>query len=186
MPKTRQQNQNSLYLSPVITIVIISILSPLSLAAQPSKFRRAPRFVGKLPHLTEPPQRQQRQQQQQYRYETRYFEQRLDHFSFADLPTFSQRYLINTDHWVGPNRLGPIFLYCGNEGDIEWFAVNSGFVWDIAPRFGAMLVFPEVCSFTNSNFYLFIFLTFKSSISSLSNNMQNENVELDFFLVITC
>ncbi|KDO78810.1 hypothetical protein CISIN_1g0096312mg [Citrus sinensis] len=143
MPKTRQQNQNSLYLSPVITIVIISILSPLSLAAQPSKFRRAPRFVGKLPHLTEPPQRQQRQQQQQYRYETRYFEQRLDHFSFADLPTFSQRYLINTDHWVGPNRLGPIFLYCGNEGDIEWFAVNSGFVWDIAPRFGAMLVFPE-------------------------------------------
>lgn len=183
MPKTRQQNQNSLYLSPVITIVIISILSPLSLASQPSKFRRAPRFVGKLSHLTEPPQRQQ---QQQYRYETRYFEQRLDHFSFADLPTFSQRYLINTDHWVGPNRLGPIFLYCGNEGDIEWFAVNSGFVWDIAPRFGAMLVFPEVCSFTSSNFYLFIFLTFKSSISSLSNNMQNENVELDFFLVITC
>ncbi|KAH9664093.1 hypothetical protein KPL70_019900 [Citrus sinensis] len=140
MPKTRQQKQNSLYLSPVITIVIISILSPLSLASQPSKFRRAPRFVGKLSHLTEPPQRQQ---QQQYRYETRYFEQRLDHFSFADLPTFSQRYLINTDHWVGPNRLGPIFLYCGNEGDIEWFAVNSGFVWDIAPRFGAMLVFPE-------------------------------------------
>ncbi|KAJ1377056.1 Alpha/Beta hydrolase fold, partial [Sesbania bispinosa] len=27
-------------------------------------------------------------------------------------------YLINTEHWVGPQRSGPIFFYCGNEGDI--------------------------------------------------------------------
>lgn len=79
-----------------------------------------------------------------YQYETKYFQQKLDHFSFADLPSFSQRYLINTQHWVGPSRLGPIFLYCGNEGDIEWFAANTGFVWEIAPRFGAMVIFPEV------------------------------------------
>lgn len=175
MATTRQEAQTSLYISLVITIVIISILSPLSLASQPSEFRRAPRFIRKFSHRAKPPQRQQ----QQYRYETRYFEQRLDHFSFADLPTFPQRYLINTDYWVGPNRLGPIFLYCGNEGDIEWFAVNSGFMWDIAPRFGAMLVFPEVSSFTSSNLFIYL-LTVKSSISSLSNNMQNENVELDF------
>ncbi|XP_052197000.1 uncharacterized protein LOC127804226 isoform X2 [Diospyros lotus] len=81
--------------------------------------------------------------QNQYQYETRYFEQRLDHFSFADLPTFSQRYLINTDHWSGPTRMGPIFFYCGNEGNIEWFAENTGFVWELAPRFGAMVIFPE-------------------------------------------
>lgn len=81
--------------------------------------------------------------QQQYQYETRYFEQPLDHFSFADLPNFHQRYLINDDHWVGPSQLGPIFLYCGNEGDIEWFADNTGFVWELAPRFGAMVIFPE-------------------------------------------
>ncbi|CAH9119047.1 unnamed protein product [Cuscuta epithymum] len=78
-----------------------------------------------------------------YKYQIRYFQQRLDHFSFADLPSFSQRYLINTDHWSGPSRLGPIFFYCGNEGDIEWFAANTGFVWELAPRFGAMVIFPE-------------------------------------------
>nr|KAJ0215810.1 hypothetical protein LSAT_V11C300122280 [Lactuca sativa] len=43
-----------------------------------------------------------------------------------------------------PNRLGPIFLYCGNEGDIEWFAANTDFVWELAPRFGAIVIFPEV------------------------------------------
>nr|GMC60029.1 lysosomal Pro-X carboxypeptidase [Ipomoea batatas] len=79
----------------------------------------------------------------QYKYEIRYFEQRLDHFSFADLSPFRHRYLINTDHWLGPSRLGPIFFYCGNEGDIEWFAANSGLVWELAPRFGAMVIFPE-------------------------------------------
>ncbi|CAF1706790.1 hypothetical protein Bca4012_005339 [Brassica carinata] len=78
-----------------------------------------------------------------YQYETKYFSQQLDHFSFADLPKFSQRYLINSDHWTGASELGPIFLYCGNEGDIEWFATNSGFIWEIAPKFGALLVFPE-------------------------------------------
>ncbi|KAH6796789.1 Serine carboxypeptidase S28 family protein [Perilla frutescens var. hirtella] len=79
----------------------------------------------------------------QYRYETRYFDQNIDHFSFSDLPKFRQRYLINTEHWSGPDRAGPIFFYCGNEGDIEWFAANTGFVWEIAPRFRAMIVFPE-------------------------------------------
>ncbi|KAL0461883.1 UNVERIFIED_CONTAM: Lysosomal Pro-X carboxypeptidase [Sesamum latifolium] len=78
-----------------------------------------------------------------YRYETRYFDQNLDHFSFSDLPTFRQRYLINTAYWAGPDKLGPIFLYCGNEGDIEWFAANTGFVWELAPRFRAMIIFPE-------------------------------------------
>nr|KAJ0216846.1 hypothetical protein LSAT_V11C300126910 [Lactuca sativa] len=65
---------------------------------------------------------------------------------FNDLPKFQQRYLINSDHWVGPgpNRLGPIFLYCGNKGDIEWFATGTGFVWELTPRFGAMVIFPEV------------------------------------------
>ncbi|KAE9607941.1 putative lysosomal Pro-Xaa carboxypeptidase [Lupinus albus] len=76
-------------------------------------------------------------------YETKYFKQNLDHFSFKnDLPTFPQRYLINTDHW-NHSSMGPIFFYCGNEGDILWFAQNSGFLWEIAPLFKAMLVFPE-------------------------------------------
>ncbi|KAK9285899.1 hypothetical protein L1049_025100 [Liquidambar formosana] len=106
-----------------------------SQASHPRSSKWAPRFLGKFANPSKP--------NTQYRYETRYFSQRLDHFSFADLPKFQQRYLINTEHWTGPERMGPIFFYCGNEGDIEWFAVNTGFVWDIAPRFGAMVVFPE-------------------------------------------
>ncbi|KAL6012825.1 hypothetical protein ACLOJK_003314 [Asimina triloba] len=78
-----------------------------------------------------------------YQYESRYFTQTLDHFSFASLPTFQQRYLISTVNWGGPRRMAPIFFYCGNEGDVEWFAENTGFVWEIAPRFGAMVVFGE-------------------------------------------
>lgn len=78
-----------------------------------------------------------------YQYETRYFTQHLDHFSFAQLPNFQQRYLISSEHWAGPGGPAPIFFYCGNEGDIEWFAANTGFVWEIAPTFGALVVFAE-------------------------------------------
>ncbi|KAK2981234.1 hypothetical protein RJ640_030623 [Escallonia rubra] len=132
------------FLSSFLAVLLLS-LSPLSSESAPERrlgsSKRAPRFFGKFSHphtnkLSNP-------RNPKYRYDTRYFDQRLDHFSFADLPNFPQRYLINTEHWVGPARMGPIFFYCGNEGDIEWFADNSGFVWEIAPRFGAMVVFPE-------------------------------------------
>ncbi|KAL2522446.1 Serine carboxypeptidase S28 family protein [Forsythia ovata] len=116
---------------------------PLTLSSPPLHLRasrNAPRFFSDFYRTTN---NSKQFTASRYRYETRYFEQNLDHFSFSDLPTFRQRYLINTEHWVGPGRLGPIFFYCGNEGDIEWFAVNTGFVWEIAPRFGAMIVFPE-------------------------------------------
>ena len=43
--------------------------------------------------------------------------------------------------WAGLG--GPIFFYCGNEGDIAWFAANSGLVWDAAPCFSALVVFAE-------------------------------------------
>lgn len=77
-----------------------------------------------------------------YTYETKYFEQKVDHFSFTNEDaTFKQKYLINDTWWKTNN--GPIFFYTGNEGTIEAFAQNSGFVWDIAPEFGAMVVFAE-------------------------------------------
>ncbi|KAF5454284.1 hypothetical protein F2P56_023961 [Juglans regia] len=127
-----------------LSLLIIGIFSSsASIALQtsrPTSSKWTPRFLGG--HSK--PLIQNRQQQPQYQYETRYFSQPLDHFSFSDLPSFPQRYLISTEHWVGAQRLGPIFFYCGNEGDIEWFAANTGFVWEIAPRFGAMVVFPEV------------------------------------------
>ncbi|XP_019056894.1 PREDICTED: lysosomal Pro-X carboxypeptidase [Tarenaya hassleriana] len=74
--------------------------------------------------------------------QTRYFPQILDHFSFRpdSYRTFHQKYLINSHFWhIG----GPIFVYTGNEGDIEWFASNTGFMFDIAPKFRALLVFIE-------------------------------------------
>jgi len=78
----------------------------------------------------------------QYAYKTKWFKQRVDHFSFANGDMFEQRYLVN-DTWWDPHKDGPIFFYTGNEGDIEAFAQNSGFMWDIAPEFKALLVFAE-------------------------------------------
>nr|DAD41593.1 TPA_asm: hypothetical protein HUJ06_015916 [Nelumbo nucifera] len=119
--------------------------SPPLITTEASKlgsFRFAPRFFGRFAANADL-NNLQTHKSLKIQYETRYFTQVLDHFSFSNLPTFQQRYLINTDHWLGPNSMAPIFLYCGNEGDIEWFAVNTGFVWEIAPLFNAMVVFPE-------------------------------------------
>lgn len=66
----------------------------------------------------------------------------IDHFSFGDRRTFNLRYLINTQYWDRENS-GPVFLYCGNEMAIEGFANNTGFMWDEAPKFNAMLLFVE-------------------------------------------
>ncbi|XP_031570369.1 lysosomal Pro-X carboxypeptidase-like [Actinia tenebrosa] len=74
------------------------------------------------------------------KYETKYYEQKLDHFNFEKNETFQQRYLVNRKQW---KTGGPIFFYTGNEGDITWFANNTGFMWDNAEEFGAMLVFGE-------------------------------------------
>jgi len=78
----------------------------------------------------------------QYVWETyNYTQQRIDHFSFTNSETFNQTYLISKKHW--DKGSGPIFFYTGNEGNIESFAENTGLMWDLAPKFKAMLVFAE-------------------------------------------
>ncbi|XP_039057510.1 lysosomal Pro-X carboxypeptidase-like isoform X1 [Hibiscus syriacus] len=78
-------------------------------------------------------------------YKAKYFTQILDHFNFnpKSYQRFQHRYLINDTYWGGPKKNSPIFVYTGNEGDIEWFAQNTGFMYDIAPDFDALLVFIE-------------------------------------------
>ncbi|XP_078692104.1 lysosomal Pro-X carboxypeptidase-like [Branchiostoma floridae x Branchiostoma belcheri] len=73
-------------------------------------------------------------------YQTRYVEVQVDHFSFANSDTFQLRYLVN-DTYFKPG--GPVFLYTGNEGDIEDFVKNTGLLIEMAPRFGAMVIFAE-------------------------------------------
>lgn len=55
--------------------------------------------------------------------------------------TLNFRYLVNDTYAKGSKS--PILFYTGNEGDIELFAQNTGFMWEIAPKLGATLVFAE-------------------------------------------
>lgn len=72
-----------------------------------------------------------------------YFEQYVDHFNFLSYrqQTFKQRVLIQDKWWKRGS--GPIFFYTGNEGPIDEFWNNTGFVIDIAPEFGALVIFAE-------------------------------------------
>ncbi|KAM7531542.1 hypothetical protein LguiB_034952 [Lonicera macranthoides] len=78
-------------------------------------------------------------------YKSKYFTQILDHFNYnpESYQTFQHRYLINDTYWGGPKNNSPIFVYTGNEGDIEWFTQNTGFMFENAPHFKALLVFIE-------------------------------------------
>ncbi|CAH8635802.1 unnamed protein product [Heterobilharzia americana] len=70
-----------------------------------------------------------------------YFYQSVDHFNFLAVNfTYGQRYLYE-DKWFKPN--GPIFFYCGNEGEIEGFWNNTGLIFELAPSFNAFILFAE-------------------------------------------
>ncbi|XP_076749843.1 lysosomal Pro-X carboxypeptidase [Xylocopa sonorina] len=76
-----------------------------------------------------------------YKYETKTINMPVDHFSYAVSDVFKLRYLVNNTWQKTHNP--PIFFYTGNEGSIETFAENTGFMWEIAPEFGALLIFAE-------------------------------------------
>ncbi len=64
----------------------------------------------------------------------------MDNFKQDSTDKYLQRHIISKAHW---NRNSPIFIYTGNEDDIEWFCENTGFVWEIAEQFNAMIIFEE-------------------------------------------
>lgn len=57
---------------------------------------------------------------------------------------FFFRYLVNNSFTsVSDKAITPIFFYTGNEGDIELFAQNTGFLWSSAKQHHATVVFCE-------------------------------------------
>ncbi|VDD79213.1 unnamed protein product [Mesocestoides corti] len=64
----------------------------------------------------------------------------LDHFSFASSRYFNLTYLIFTESWK-PG--GPILFYTGNEGAIEHFAHNTGFMFELAQNLSGAVIFAE-------------------------------------------
>lgn len=76
-----------------------------------------------------------------------YFTQRIDHFSFSPETsrnsTFLQKYIYSDGAWGGAAISAPIFVYCGNEGPIQWFLDNAGWIQEIAVEFKALVVGPE-------------------------------------------
>ncbi|GFO09606.1 dipeptidyl peptidase 2 [Plakobranchus ocellatus] len=69
--------------------------------------------------------------------------QYIDHYnlvSYGD-QTFKQRYLYQDKYWGGDGY--PIFFYSGNEGPVDTYWKNSGFIHEIAPEFKAFVVFTE-------------------------------------------
>ncbi|XP_066590491.1 lysosomal Pro-X carboxypeptidase-like [Prorops nasuta] len=78
---------------------------------------------------------------QNYHYEIKTFEVPIDHFNLNEKSIFKIRYFINTT-WQKENN-PPIFFYTGNQEAIELYAHKSGFMWEIAKDFQAVLVFAE-------------------------------------------
>ncbi|KAF0689171.1 hypothetical protein As57867_019271, partial [Aphanomyces stellatus] len=75
-----------------------------------------------------------------------WFDQRLDHFTTLNT-TYKQRYFVYDKFWArqanGHKKDGPIFFYCGNEGDVTLYVNNTGLMWENAEAFGALVIFAE-------------------------------------------
>ncbi|RNA14652.1 lysosomal Pro-X carboxypeptidase [Brachionus plicatilis] len=71
-----------------------------------------------------------------------FISQIIDHFNFnpSNDRKYKQRYIIFDKYAISNS---PIFFYTGNEGDIQLFCENTGFIWEIAPKFDAVVVFAE-------------------------------------------
>jgi lysosomal Pro-X carboxypeptidase len=64
-----------------------------------------------------------------------------------NITVWKQRYFVCDGSWQKPSKDGaeggPIFFYCGNEAPVELYLNATGFMYESAPFFGALLVFAE-------------------------------------------
>ena len=77
--------------------------------------------------------------------QTRWHDVYLDHFDLSANSTFPLRFLVDESCTSRSAREVPqrIVMYVGNEGSIEDFAANSGFLWTLAKRWRAVVVLVE-------------------------------------------
>jgi len=88
-----------------------------------------------------------------------FFRQPLNHFlPRGRSPTYEERYCIYDGHATisgdfsqqrsegdahNDNEKAPIFFYTGNESPLEQYINQTGLMWELAPKFGARIVFVE-------------------------------------------
>uniref|UniRef100_A0A1X7UN09 Uncharacterized protein n=1 Tax=Amphimedon queenslandica TaxID=400682 RepID=A0A1X7UN09_AMPQE len=72
-------------------------------------------------------------------YTTSYYTQQLDNFNSNDKRTFNQRILTAKQYW----KNDVLLFYPGNEAPIDEFYNNTGFLFKLAERFQALVVFAE-------------------------------------------
>eukprot|EP00253_Pinus_taeda_P007456 PITA_07456 len=120
-------------------------------------------------------------------YETHYYTQLLDHFSFvSECRTFQQRYFVDKTFWGGPLKNSPIFVYLGAEESIN--SPVSGIPSEIAPQFKALLLFVEHRYYGESvpdiigdplnpvvNTNTFGYLTSEQALADFKKNLSAEN-----------
>jgi lysosomal Pro-X carboxypeptidase len=72
----------------------------------------------------------------------KWFNQILDHFNYEDTRMFQARYVVYDQYW-DRNPKSPLLFYTGNEGDVTMFAGNTGFMFTVAKKLNALVIFAE-------------------------------------------
>lgn len=77
-------------------------------------------------------------------FEEKYAKVKIDHYSLDNPAEFNLRYLIKDKYFDKSTPNSPILFYCGNEGPIDAFWNNSGFITEtLAKQFKGLVIFGE-------------------------------------------
>jgi lysosomal Pro-X carboxypeptidase len=77
-------------------------------------------------------------------YVEKFIEVKVDHFAFDNSETFKLRFLVNDKKFNLEDPKSPILFYAGNEGPIEGFYENCGWITEtLAQELGGLILFGE-------------------------------------------